>query len=230
MIAQELITCRSNKILIYSNDEDVIEHFQNPNNFVDVIIAQINEEHLYDFMLKDKKDLVILDIGANIGIFALHVADIAKDVYCVEPTPSHFNLLTKITESHKNIHRLQAALHNEYSAVDFYLYDENSTMNSTVNQYGNKIPVQGYTLENLLNFYNLNHVDFIKCDIEGSEMAAITYDTVKAVADKVDNWFLEIHATQHGDVCSNRDHIKNIFQAHSYQTLDVKHDGIFVYR
>lgn len=229
-IYREIITGKSNKVVIDSVDQELIEHFEIPSNYADFIISQINDEHLYDFILKDRNDLVVLDIGANIGLFALYANDIAKSIHCLEPTPSHFNLLCKLTAPYKNIIALNQALHDTKALVDFYMFDQNSTMNSTVNKYGSKIQVQGTTLFDLLNDCNLDHVDFVKCDIEGSEMAAITIETVKAVTNRIDKWFLEIHATQNGSIASNREHIKKIFEYNDYKTVFIKQDGILVYK
>lgn len=224
---REIITSKYNKVVIDTYDEDLIQHFHDGRNYADVIINQINTERLYDFMFKDKNDLVVLDIGANIGLFTAYVQDSARAVYCLEPTPSHFKSLTKITEQFSNVKRLQFALHCKDVPINFYLFDQNSTMNSTVNIYGNKIEVQGRTILSIMNDNNLDHVDFVKCDIEGSEMMAITPDTVEAVCDRVDNWFLEIHATEHGDIYQNRDYINSIFTMNGYKTTYIKHDGLY---
>jgi FkbM family methyltransferase len=227
---REIITSKFNKEIIESYDENLIRHFQEPRNYAEVIINQINNERLYDFIFKDKNDLIVLDIGANIGLFSVYIQDAAKAVYCVEPTPTHFNLLSQLTSKFNNINRLQMALHNKDEVLDFYLFDQNTTMNSTVNQYGNKIQVQGITLESILNTNNLEHVDFVKCDIEGSEMMAITMQTVQAVSKRIDTWFLEIHGTEHGNIEQNRHHLKNIFESNGYLSMNVKHDGLFVKR
>ena len=42
------------------------------------------------------------------------------------------------------------------------------------------------------------HVDFCKIDIEGSEMIAITEETLKPVYDKIDRMFIEVHSTYSG--------------------------------
>ena len=60
--------------------------------------------------LKDKKDLVILDIGANVGLFTLYAQDSASKVISVEPTPSHQNLFEKICGKYENVELVKAAL------------------------------------------------------------------------------------------------------------------------
>ena len=81
------------------NDADVSRHINDPTGCAECIITQINSEGLYDEYLKDKSDLVILDIGANVGFFSMYAQDSARRVISVEPTPSHQNIFEKITKS-----------------------------------------------------------------------------------------------------------------------------------
>ena len=93
--------------------------------------------------------------------------------------------------------------------VSFYTCNANSTQNSLVKGEGtavgesppdeNKVTVRGVTLRSsVLNEYNIDHVDFCKIDIEGSEMIAITEETLKPVYDKIDRMFIEVHSTYSG--------------------------------
>jgi len=142
--------------------------------------------------------------------------------------------LTELTKSYSNINRINAALHSSNEKIDFYISDENSTMNSTVNKYGQKVTVQGYTLAALLDGLSLNHVDFVKCDIEGSEIEAITDQTLGAVRDRIRIWYMECHATDHSrweaSLQENRDKIAQVFVRQGYQVYKLKHDTIYAQR
>ena len=93
-----LNTAGGDKINTNITDQDVINHFNNPINHAHVIIDQINNENLYNWF-ENKKDLVILDCGGNIGLFSLHVSDVAKKIVTVEPTPAHIKILKKFKKS-----------------------------------------------------------------------------------------------------------------------------------
>ena len=179
------------------------------------------------FFLK-KNDLVIIDIGANIGLFSLHVSDKAKSIYSIEPTPSHFDILKELTQSKKNIFPMQCALNDSDKEVTLYLSQENSTMNSIANRYGQQVKVKGIKLSSLLETLSLNHVDFIKCDIEGSEVIALTEETVGEVKDKVDAWFIEIHVTDGNGVGRNRWRIREVFEKNGYTVRDYDFDGLII--
>jgi FkbM family methyltransferase len=98
----------------------------------------------------------------------------------VEPTPSHQELFKKITQGLDNVELVQAALADRDETIHFYTSVTNTTQNSIVNtgavKGGDMFEVQGYCFDTLLDKYNLDHVDFCKIDIEGSEMVAITVE------------------------------------------------------
>ena len=105
-----------------------------------------------------------------------------------------------------------------------------------MNRQGTAIEVQGITIADLIAQQGLAHVDFIKCDIEGSEMTALTNETVGAVKDVVDFWFVEIHQTDvdsapwPGNLETNRQKLKQIFEDNGYDTDVVIHDQLFAWK
>jgi hypothetical protein len=192
---RELVTSKYQRIMIDSEMPEAVAHFESQHNYADIVLDQINRDRFYDSIFEGEDDLTILDIGGNIGLFTLYAQDCAKAIYPIEPTPGHFKILTELTKDYANVHPLNYALHNEDTTIDFYISEENSTMNSTVNQYGTKVPVQARTLRSIIDELGLEKVDFIKCDIEGSEVQALTAETIGAVAELVDNWWIECHST-----------------------------------
>lgn len=203
-----IITSLGNTISIDLEDEEIMNHIFDNTSCAKIIIRQINNDRLYDPFFKDKKDLVILDIGANIGLFTLYAQDSASKLISVEPTPSHQNIFEKICGKYENVELVKAALSDKNENVSFYTCNANSTQNSLIKGKGtavgesppdeNKVTVRGVTLEALLNECNIDHVDFCKIDIEGSEMIAITEETLKPVYDKIDRMFIEVHSTYSG--------------------------------
>ena len=234
-LTRNLITSKGNTIDISTNDQRIIDHFANKNNYADVVLNMFNNDRFYDEFFKGWDDITVLDIGANIGLFSLYIQDKAKTVYAVEPTPVHFDILCEMTKNYSNIKPLKIALNDKDESVDFYISDENSTMNSTVNKYGKKISVDGKTLPSLLNLLQLSAVDFVKCDIEGSEMKALNDEIIDDVRDKIKVWSLEVHATSAHptheiNLHQNRDTLANMFTRHGYKTYIHRYDCLYAYR
>src|SRR3990167_1909222 len=54
---------------------------------------EIYRENVYAPFLKDKRDLTIIDCGANIGATTYYFSRFAKIVHAIEPSIEHFNTL-----------------------------------------------------------------------------------------------------------------------------------------
>jgi FkbM family methyltransferase len=235
-LRRTLLTSSNNLIDIVSDDAAAEAHFNNPANYADVVLNQINQDRFYDQIFEGEENITVLDIGGNIGLFSLYIHDKAAAVYTLEPTPSHFHILQELTESYDNIHPINIAVHNEDTTIDFYISDENSTMNSSVNKYGTKVEVQARTIASVIAGLSLSHVDFIKCDIEGSEMSALTDVTVGEVKDIVDSWFIEVHATDTDilkgldSLLHNRAQLISIFEKHGYSAQILREDSLYIYK
>jgi FkbM family methyltransferase len=235
MIEQLVKTSQQQDFVYKSEQPDVAAWFDNPENYTDVILKQINEDRMYDPIFAGRTDITVLDLGANCGLFSLYAADSCKKLIAVEPTPKTFDVLQEIVKDHTNITPLQLAIGPHNEMISFFI-NENSTTNSMLNRNGTETKVQCMTLETLFHMQGLDHVDFIKCDIEGSEMQALTDATLGPVADKVKFWFVEVHQTDvkenawPGNLGANRQQLAELFQRHGYQTDLVIHDQLFAWK
>jgi len=229
MLERTLLTSKNKEISIKSESEALETHFSNLNNYADVVLNQINHDRFYDRLFAEKNDLTVIDFGANIGLFSLYVHDSAKIVYSVEPTPEHFNNLKETTKDYPNIYPINIALSDKNQIIDFYVCRNNTTMNSLANRYGESFQIKGMTLDSLLIELGLSHVDFVKCDIEGSEMIALTKETIEPVKDKIDFWFLEVHATD-VSIQKNREDLSNIFRDLGYKVEASRIDVLLAYK
>ena len=73
------------------------------NTYMPEILKEIYREKVYDPYIK--KDSVIVDFGANLGLWTYFASDFAKKLYSVEPTEAHFKCLTKMIDQNnlKNV-------------------------------------------------------------------------------------------------------------------------------
>lgn len=162
------------------------KHFSDPTNYSAFIIQEWEDLPYSKYI---KPGSTILDIGANVGLFALHVLPYASRMVCVEPTPAHMAIQRELV-GELSEHE-QSALHNHTGKTRFHLEPVNTTMN-TIRNDGN-IEVNCITLFDLCRKYNLQTVDFCKVDIEGSEWEALTVERIKEVAGIIKAFFVELH-------------------------------------
>ncbi len=165
----------------------------------EIYIATLKEQingGMYDHLFKGKKDLVFLDIGANVGLVSIYAVPFCKRIVAVEPAPGTYYQLVKNTKNYSMIACDQSALSPTDGLVDFYVNDLNFTASSTVNTYGTKTTVRGRTLMTILDRNYLTGVDAVdvcKCDAEGAEGESLSFDQLFLAAPIIKTWFIETH-------------------------------------
>jgi FkbM family methyltransferase len=222
---------------IETDDAEIVDWFDRPDvTMTDCILDQLNNERLYDPVLANKENLIMLDVGANIGLFSLYAQDSAKQIICLEPTPNTLGILEKLTAGIDCIKIAPVALSDSDGEIIFYI-NENPTINSVVNQVGTEVRVQARTIETVLREQALEWVDFVKCDIEGSEMLAITEATIDPVKDQIGSWFIEVHQTNGntgapwpGNLEDNRQQLLAVLRNAGYSAEPIIHDQIFAWK
>lgn len=161
------------------------DHFTQPNNYSQFIVAEWEELPYSQYI---KPGSVILDIGANIGLFAFHVEPFAKRIICVEPTPGHMEIQKQFVKAE----HFEGALNNYTGKAKFRNEPVNTTMN-TLRDAPDSYEVDCITLKDLCTKYNLKKVDFCKIDIEGSEWGALTTQRISEVKNIIKSFFVELH-------------------------------------
>lgn len=209
--------------------KELLDHFNNTINCTKEILHQFNELSWYsEYLTPDDK--IILDLGGNIGLFALHVTPWADKIITVEPTPSHMELNKYITGKFPNIVHFQAAISNKTGQIPFFTFDTNSTMNSLINRGGSYFMVDSITIPDLIERFGLNHVDFIKLDIEGSETIALNESVIRYMSNRVSKILIEFHEVNGIGYTEQRSIFEKIFIEYGY---DIKHfgpDGLYCYK
>ena len=125
-----------------------------------------------------KKDNIIIDAGANFGMYSILFASLNKKniVYSIEP----FKLYNETIKFNSNINKLKnIKVINKVLADkvrDFKLnLNFGNTSASIIRKLSNakSFKVKSVTIDILMKSEKLKKLDFIKLDIEGAEMAAL---------------------------------------------------------
>lgn len=215
---------------------DLKKHFDIPINHAYTILNQINTG-MYAKYFEGKKDLRCIDFGANVGLVSLYMAQFSKELYCVEPTPNHFKLLKELLDANCgecNIHYYDTALNGANEPVYFMTGHSTENKITSVDGYGNgKIKVQGVTLSSFLFASNAEKeiIDFVKCDIEGCEIFALTNEELKKTKGKIRTFFVECHPSANYGMDECREELISRFlqngykiQVYDYQTFTASYD------
>ncbi len=105
----------------------------------------------------------VIDIGANIGIFALYAAAQGATVYAYEPFPKSADQFRQNTKNIPNIHLEQKAVAGQ-EGTGFLNTDQDWIYHSLGDS---GIPVETVTLDSVLE--KTGYCDVLKIDCEGSE-------------------------------------------------------------
>ncbi|MGC9337933.1 MAG: FkbM family methyltransferase [Candidatus Cloacimonadia bacterium] len=123
---------------------------------------------------------IVIDIGANIGYYALLESKLAKDgeVYAIEPIPSNFSLLERNIElnGYKNISTYQLAISDSDMIKTMYIYDKCNWCSFNKNLDGSQtgqLDVMSMTLDKFTETYLNKKPTFVRMDLEGHEYQAI---------------------------------------------------------
>lgn len=137
----------------------------------EVLNRNVYQKQKIGFLIQSSD--IWLDLGSNIGIFALFVLSVGGQVICVEPEQEncffiHKNLSTNFKHGYTI---LPVAIDIEQGIGQLYLCkgDYNKSRHTLYKKRGRKsIPIDKFTLEDfLLEYPNINA---IKMDIEGTEI------------------------------------------------------------
>lgn len=138
-------------------------------------LNQINESLRYV-----KKFDTFVDIGANVGLITVPMANVFKSVYAFECVEHTFNCLEHNTKKHSNVHVFNNAISNKNGILQVAIPKVNGQIISSgwasiyeerINEWPEKdyISVRSITIDEL----NLPSCDFIKIDVEGAEMMVV---------------------------------------------------------
>ena len=141
--------------------------------------ANVDETAIVASLLAERRgpDHVLLDVGAHTGSSAAHFNRLGWTIHAFEPNPEIRAALTKRFAGRANVHVDGRAL-GETAAPDAVLYDSpESTGITTLEPFhpshrpGAHVAVT--TLANVVRELHVEHVDFLKIDVEGLDLGVL---------------------------------------------------------
>lgn len=140
-----------------------------------------------------KKDMVIVDCGANIGMASLYFKDWAKVIYAIEPSSKNFECLVENTKQYSNIKPLHYGLAAR-TGKEWIKTNGDTNIPESLFGDGNikeEILVKGF--DDFMKEQNIEHIDLLKIDVEGSEYLIFPSYGFDKSASKIDYIIGEAH-------------------------------------
>lgn len=145
-----------------------------------------------------RDDMVVVDIGAHIGIFAVVCASLCRNarVYSYEPECSNYALLKENARQNPalGIQPSNKAVTGTGGSEILFLSEGNSGGHSILGNKGDFQEVECTTLGDILASLPVDRIDLLKIDCEGSEYD-ILLSTEQKVLQRIDRIVMETHHT-----------------------------------
>lgn len=158
----------------------------------------VNEDYKYNN--EKKKDLRIIDIGANVGYFSLFISQkypIAK-IYSFEPFPATYERLQENLKLNtvSNVKTYQLAVSDKKGTAEFYSIDWAGCNTLTKGKFDEghfeTTVVQTISFNDLFEMTGTPEFDYAKIDCEGSEYPIFLNSKDSAIK-AVKNYVIEVH-------------------------------------
>jgi len=124
---------------------------------------------------------MVVDAGARIGSYAAKISAAVGDkgrIVAIEPEPRNYACLLKNIKANKlnNVTAIQKMLWSSTQKLDLYLSADGAAHSAYCNSFygstGALLSAEAETLDNILEELGIDSVNFVKMDIEGSEIEA----------------------------------------------------------
>ena len=142
-----------------------------------------------------KKNDVVIDIGAHIGLFSLFASQYCKNgkIFSFEPITENFELFMDNINSNsiKNIHAFNLAVNKENDKVKIF-YNQDDSAHSVFGRSSKTVFVNGISLKRIFDDNKIERCDFLKIDCEGAEYDIIDSLPIEYFA-KIDKMMIEYH-------------------------------------
>jgi FkbM family methyltransferase len=171
-----------------------------------------------------KKGMTCLDVGGNIGYYTLLESRIIGNsgkVIAIEPSPQNFQHLQKNLEleNAKNVESFNFAAGDKNGEVNFLVYKESNGSftipdGEKTDLPGDIIKVPAKTIDTFLNEISVDHVDFVRMDVEGYE-SHILQGMEETIKKSKPMFQIEVHSSLLGKEKTKK-FLEN-FQNHGYK-------------
>lgn len=200
-IKRSNISFEKNKLILDKYKFQTIENDKGIST--ELQIYQSHEPLTTHLMIKElKQDMVCIDLGSNIGYYAVIESNIvgkSGNVFAIEPSPVNFPVLKSNLENQKmdNFLAYNIAIGDKNEDMEFIVSSKSNWSkiridNEKINPGDRVIKIPVKTLDNFVKENDIEKIDLLRMDVEGFEYNIIlgADEVLKKFKPKI---FVEIH-------------------------------------
>ncbi|SHI83105.1 FkbM family methyltransferase [Algibacter luteus] len=133
----------------------------------------LEEDHNIDIDFPVKS---IIDAGSNCGYSVLYFAKKFENalIIAVEPDESNFNMIKKNTSAYNNVKGIHGGVWSKTSHLSIRNKKAGKWAFQVQEVSEDEGEFKGYSINDIMKLYQLESIDFLKIDIEGSEKIVFT--------------------------------------------------------
>jgi FkbM family methyltransferase len=189
------------------------------NIWEDVLLFKqifLEDSYKYEFLGRPQ---VIIDAGANIGLFAILTANRFPQakIICIEPDKENFELLKQNTALYNNIFCENCGLWSKNTNLK--ITNENGEKWSFVVNEDENGNIQAITVDFLMEKYDISEIDILKMDIETSEKKVFS-ENYENFMTKTKMLIVELHdRIENGCAKTFLNAVSAVYEQYRYSTL-----------
>lgn len=164
---------------------DEIQKFQIRNFLKKKLGLRIFKEYFYKFeydrenyrLLWDKSDIVILDVGANVGQSTLWYLESfpSAQIYAFEPLPNVYKRLQSSLKHHQNVTCIEKAVGRQNGKIQIPYIKSDTVLTTQVlkgslQRSPDDIDIEVVNLDNFVEEQEIETIDILKTDTEGYDL------------------------------------------------------------
>ena len=154
--------------------------------------------HIPPFEIMKDKAGTILDLGSNVGYTMVHYKHLYPKarVIGVEMDESNFEILKMNMAQFKNWEAVHGAIWTSDGTIDYSGQDEETLAIQGIDPLNDALNLprrssKSYSIQSILDKYNVDRVDFMKMDIEGAEIPI--FDEDLSWLERIQSMHVEVH-------------------------------------
>lgn len=216
----------SNKKILITREGDKFMFYKNKERRSTSIfsITEIYYSKIYNLEFNLNEGDIVVDIGANIGVFSIYAARKVGKVLSFEPCLENFEDLKENIELNnaKNIFLYNKGIYSKKGKLKLYLTEEMTghSINKQDSFSGEIEDIEVITLSDIFKDYDIEKIDFLKIDCEGSEYEVLL-TTPKKCFERINRIAMELHLSLN----YNFNDILSFLRKVGYRTRCLKYGG-----
>lgn len=169
-----------------------------------------NGDNTHNLNYELNENSIVVEVGGFTGVWSQQIIDKFNcKIYIVEPIQELFTILSQKFEKNDKVKILKKGISSENKKGTIY-YDKDGSSSHFSNN--NPKEIEFITVDSLLEYFGLNHVDLVQINIEGEEYSVLENMIETGIINKFNNIQVQFHLGIENDISRRENIRKNLIK------------------